>query len=55
MVAAPMQGVITHVAYRLDFLDLNSGQAVRVEVTVKELFQEAVPAIVEELARRIRM
>jgi len=55
MVAAPMQGVITHVAYRLDFLDLQSGQLVSLEVTVKELFQEAIPAVVEELARRVKM
>lgn len=54
MVAAPTQGVIMNVAYRLDFLDLHSGQKVRLEVTVKELFQEAIPAVVEELATRIK-
>ncbi|PLX85568.1 MAG: hypothetical protein C0614_04340 [Desulfuromonas sp.] len=55
MVAAPMQGVITHVVYRLDFLDLQSGQEVSMEMTVKELFQEAIPSVVEELARRVKM
>ncbi|MDT8442144.1 MAG: hypothetical protein RQ723_10830 [Desulfuromonadales bacterium] len=53
MVAAPMQGVIMHVAYRLDFLDVQSGRTVSVQVTVKELFQDAIPAVVADLARRI--
>ena len=53
MVAAPAQGVIMHVTYRLEFLELGSGQTVILEVAVKELFQDAVPATVEDLARRL--
>jgi len=53
MVTAPAQGVIMHVAYRLEFLDLTTNQTVTVEVEVKELFQDAIPAIVTELRNRI--
>jgi len=53
MVTAPAQGVIMHVAYRLEFLDLATNQTVIVEVEVKELFQDAIPAIVTELRNRI--
>jgi len=53
MVAAPAQGVIMKVSFRLVFLELASGQTTVVEVEVQELFQDAVPAIVTELARQM--
>lgn len=53
MVAAPAQGVIMKVGYRLDFLDLISGQVTTVEIAVQEMFQDAVPTTVDELARRM--
>jgi len=53
MVAAPAHGVIMKVGYRLDFLELNSGQTVTVEVSVQQMFQDAVPASVTELAKRL--
>ncbi|MDH3997576.1 MAG: hypothetical protein OET90_01945 [Desulfuromonadales bacterium] len=53
MVAAPAQGVIMTVSYRLEFLDLSNGETVTLEIEVKELFQDAVPTTVEELAGRL--
>jgi hypothetical protein len=53
MVAAPAQGVIMKVAFRLDFLEVASGKITSVEVAVQELFQDAVPAIVAELSRQL--
>lgn len=53
MVAAPMQGVIMKVAFRLDFLEVATGKSTSVEVDVKEFFQDAVPAIVKELGRQM--
>ncbi len=53
MVAAPAQGVIMKVGYRLDFLELASGQTVSIEISVQEMFQEAVPASVKELAKHL--
>lgn len=53
MIAAPMQGVIMKVAFRLDFLELATGKTTTVEVDVQELFQEAVPAIVKEVGRQM--
>ncbi len=50
MVAAPANGVIMTVAYRLEFLNLDNGRTTVVEVTVKELFQEAIPEVVEYMA-----
>lgn len=54
MVAAPMQGVIMKVAFRLDFLELASGKITSVEISAEDLFQDAIPTIVRELARQIR-
>ncbi|MHB8709026.1 MAG: hypothetical protein ACYC9I_09150 [Desulfuromonadales bacterium] len=53
MVAAPTQGVIMKVAFRLDFLEVATGNITSVEVEVKELFQDAVPAIAKELGRQM--
>lgn len=53
MVAAPMQGVIMKVAFRLDFLEVATGNITSVEAEVKELFQDAIPAIVKELGRQM--
>ncbi len=53
MVAAPAQGVIMTVTYRLEFLNLASGQTTVAEVKVKEMFQDAIPETVNELARQL--
>ena len=53
MVAAPAQGVIMKVAFRLDFLEVATGKTVSVEAGVQELFQNAVPAIAKELGRQM--
>jgi len=53
MVTAPAQGVIMHVAYRLEFFNLESNRTTIDEVEVKELFQDAIPAVVNELRHRI--
>jgi hypothetical protein len=54
MVAAPMQGVIMKVAFRLDFLELATGKTTSVETCVEELFQDAIPAIVKEMGQQMR-
>lgn len=53
MDAAPAQGVIMKVAFRLDFLELATGKTTTVEVEVQELFQNAIPEIVREFARQL--
>lgn len=53
MDAAPAQGVIMKVAFRLDFLELATGKTTTVEVEVQELFQDAVPEIVREFGRQL--
>ena len=53
MDAAPTQGVIMKVAFRLDFLELATGKTVTVEVEVQELFQDAIPEIVKEFGRHM--
>ena len=53
MVAAPAQGVIMKVAFRLDFLEVATGKITTVEADVQELFQKAVPAIATELGRQM--
>ena len=53
MVAAPAQGVIMKVAFRLDFLEVATGKTTTVEADVQELFQKAVPAIATELGRQM--
>ncbi|MCM2266118.1 MAG: hypothetical protein NDI73_13100 [Desulfuromonadales bacterium] len=51
--AAPTQGVIMKVAFRLDFLELATGKTTTVEVDVQELFQDAIPAIAKEFGRQM--
>ena len=53
MITVPAQGVVTNVAYRLDFLEIATGKTTTIEVQVKELFQDAIPTIVRELARKM--
>lgn len=53
MVAAPAQGIIMKVAFRLDFLKVATGELTSIEADVQELFQEAVPAIAKELGRQM--
>ena len=52
-VAAPMQGVLMDVAYRLDFYDLQSKTTTSIEVRVQDLFQECIKTIVSDLATRV--
>ena len=53
MDAAPTQGVIMTVAFRLEFLELATGKTTTVEADVKELFQDAIPTIAKELGRKL--
>ena len=53
MVPAPARGIIMKVGYRLDFLDLNSDQETSIEITVQQMFQDAVPASVQAFAQHL--
>lgn len=53
MVAAPAQGVIMTVAYRLEFLNLDNGRTTVIEVTTKDMFQDVIPETVEHLAKQM--
>lgn len=53
MVAAPSNGIIMTVAYRLEFLNLVDGRTTILEVTTRELFQDAVPKTVEYMAKQM--
>jgi len=53
MVPAPAQGIIMKVGYRLDFLELISGNETTVEISVQQMFRDAVPASVESLAQHL--
>ena len=53
MVAAPAQGVIMTASYRLEFLDLESGEITIIEVLTKELFQDVIPQTVEYMLKQI--
>lgn len=52
-VAAPKQGVIMKVTYRLEFNNLGNGGVTVLEIEVHELFQQAIPAVVKEMTKRI--
>ena len=55
-VAAPAQGVLMDVGYRLQFYDLRSRQTTEIEIEVKDLFQNCVAAaadgVLAELSKR---
>jgi hypothetical protein len=53
-IVAPTRGVVTDVGYRLEFWDVKAGTSVVLEASVKELFEDCVPRIVGEIARRVR-
>jgi hypothetical protein len=53
MVAAPAQGVLMDVGYRLEFFNLQTRQTVRLEVRVKDLFQDCIADVVNELRAKI--
>ncbi len=53
MVAAPAQGVIMTVAYRLEFLNLGNGRITIIEIATKEMFQDVIPETVEYLAKQM--
>lgn len=52
-VAAPAQGVLMDVGYRLKFYDLQTQQEVVIEASIKDLFQDCIPGLVAELLDRI--
>lgn len=51
-VAAPVQGVLMTVAYRLEFVQIGSGMKVVVEAEVRDHFQDCIPTLVKELRQR---
>lgn len=53
MVAAPAQGVLMDVGYRLEFYDLQTRQITTVEVQVKDLFQDCITDVASDLLTRI--
>ena len=53
MVAAPAQGVLMTAAYRLNFLDVQSGQTTVIEVRTKELFHDVIPLTVKYLSEQM--
>ena len=53
-IVAPARGVVMDVGYRLEFIDLGTGSATIVEISVKELFEQCVPRVVSEVTRRTR-
>jgi hypothetical protein len=53
MVAAPAQGIMMDVGYRLEFYDLRSQKTTSVEIQVKDLFQECIGDAVNELMSQI--
>jgi hypothetical protein len=52
-IAAPTQGIMMDVGYRLEFYDLHKQQTTQVEVQVKDLFQNCINSTVGELMARI--
>lgn len=52
-VAAPAQGVLMDVSYRLEFYDLRRQQVTSVEIRVKDLFQDCIVDAVDGLAARL--
>jgi hypothetical protein len=53
LTAAPAQGVIMKVGYRLEFLELTSGKTTTVEISLQQMYQDAVPVSVKELAKNL--
>jgi len=51
-IIAPARGVIMDVGYRLEFYDLGSRKSTIVEVSIKDLAEDCIPRIVEEIVRR---
>lgn len=51
-VAAPVQGVLMRVSYRLEFLNLDDGGKTVVEISVQDHFQDCIATVVKELLRR---
>ncbi|WP_020674564.1 hypothetical protein [Geopsychrobacter electrodiphilus] len=52
-VAAPAQGILMDVGYRLEFYDLQTRQTTTIEVQVKDLFQDCITDVVSDLMTRI--
>lgn len=53
MTVAPMRGVVMEEAYRLEFHDLRSGTTTVLEVAVRDLAEECIPALIDELVARL--
>jgi hypothetical protein len=51
-IIAPARGVIMDVGYRLEFYDIGSRKSTIVEVSIKDLAENCIPRIVEEIVRR---
>jgi hypothetical protein len=52
-VAAPAQGVLMRVGYRLQFYDLRSRQTTAIDIEVKDIFQDCVAAAANALAEKL--
>jgi len=52
-VAAPAQGVIMAVAYRLEFYNLDTAKKTVVEIDIKDKFQECIRTAVKKLTEQI--
>lgn len=52
-VAAPAQGVLMEVGYRLQFYDLRSRQTTEIDIEVKDIFQDCIVAAANALAEKL--
>jgi hypothetical protein len=50
---APMRGVVMSIGWRLVFTDLRNGRSWTVDAESKELAEDTIPRIAEQLARKI--
>lgn len=50
---APSRGVIMEESYRLEFFDVSSRTSTVIEVSVRDLAEQSVPAVVKEISRRL--
>ncbi|ALC16839.1 hypothetical protein DSOUD_2072 [Desulfuromonas soudanensis] len=51
-IIAPARGVIMDVGYRLEFYDLGTRESTIIEVSIKDLAENCIPRIVEEIVRQ---
>ena len=48
-IVAPTRGVVMEVAYTLEWVKLDSGESVVMEVEAQDMFQDVAPAIAEAI------